>query len=327
MAQHASVSVATVSRVLNAPQTVSSETRRRVEEAIDSLSFRRSAAARAINSGRSYMVGALIPTLDNSIFARFLVSLEIELDAVGLSLIVASTRDDTEIEEVKAGKLIDIGAEALIVSGVSHSDGFGALVARADLPVVQISYHDPAAHLPTVGYDNAEAVALGLAHLRGLGHERIALIHGPTQTNDRTRARVIAARNLPGHDHLHFEQAALSVESARTATRAILAAGHGTTAILCFSDVLATGALFELQSHGLDVPRDISLMGMENLPSSAFTTPPLTSVDLQVSEMGTRTAQQIFARLEGRPAIDHVKLETRLVVRHTTARPCGFVRP
>ncbi|MEX0369856.1 MAG: LacI family DNA-binding transcriptional regulator, partial [Tateyamaria sp.] len=91
VARLSGVSVATVSRVMNAPRLVSDTTRTRVEDAIEALRFRPSAAARAINSGRSHIVGALVPTLDNSIFARFLVGLETQLDTFGLSLIVAST--------------------------------------------------------------------------------------------------------------------------------------------------------------------------------------------------------------------------------------------
>ena len=119
VAAAAQVSVATVSRVMNAPETVAEKTRARVEQAMQELRWLPSAAARAINSGRTRFVGALVPTLEHDIFARVLAGLERQLASHRLSLVVATTDDDPRIEAEKAQGLIDIGAEGLMVSGMT----------------------------------------------------------------------------------------------------------------------------------------------------------------------------------------------------------------
>ncbi|MEX0369096.1 MAG: substrate-binding domain-containing protein, partial [Tateyamaria sp.] len=279
--------------------------------------------ARAINSGRSHIVGALVPTLDNSIFARFLVGLETQLDTFGLSLIVASTGDDPGVELDKARALVDIGAEGLILTGITHADELHALLNRFELPTIAISYHDPNCVLPTVGYDNAAATRVGLEHLRGLGHARIAILHGPTQHNDRTRARVETIKQSTGATRHAFYEGPISIETGRDLARHALNDDFGCTAMLCFSDVLALGALFELQEQGVSVPDQMSLMGMENLPSSEHAPIPLTTVDLQVADMGVQAANALGQWVSQDQRPDHTCLHASLVQRQTTGPAPG----
>jgi LacI family transcriptional regulator len=318
VAKAAGVSVATVSRVLNSPSLVSDDTRTRVRSAIDTLHFVPSAAARAINSGRTKMVGALVPTLDNAIFASFLSCLEDGLGEYGLSLVVATTNGDEETEAVKAERLVDVGVEALIVSGVSHSAAFDDLVRRTRLPAIATSYFDAGYHLPTVGYDNAAAAAMALDHLTSAGHRDIAVLHGPTDQNDRTRARLRGLRDAAGEARLHFFATDLTMEGGTAATRAFLTSGVGCTALLCLSDVLAMSALFELRRHGLDVPGQLSVMGVDNLPAAAHTEPRLTTVRLPVSRMGHCTAHAVGEWIERQTIPKSLLLESSLVIRDST---------
>ncbi|MYI69541.1 MAG: LacI family transcriptional regulator, partial [Boseongicola sp. SB0673_bin_14] len=276
VAQMAGVSAATVSRVVNANALVSERTRVRVQAAIDALHFVPSAAARAINSGRTHVVGALVPTLDNAIFSRFLDALEEGLAGYGLSLVVATTKDDPDREAERARGLVDIGVEGLIVSGVTHSPVLDALIENRELPVVATSYFDPSYHLPTVGYDNERAARSALGLLRETGHQAIAVYHGPSAGNDRTRARLRAFRN-DSRAEFRFRAMPLDVLAASNAARHDFAEPSGTTAVLALSDVLAQGALFGLQTLGISVPGEVSVVGIDDLPSSAATTPALTT--------------------------------------------------
>jgi LacI family transcriptional regulator len=318
VAKTAGVSVATVSRVLNSPALVSEDTRTRVQTAIEALHFVPSAAARAINSGRTKIVGALVPTLDNAIFARFLSCLEEGLGAYGLSLVVATTDGDEGIEAVKAERLVNIGAEALIVSGVTHSAEFDELVRRTRLPTIATSYFDECYHLPTIGYDNAAASTMALQHLTSAGHRDIAVFHGPTEKNDRTRARLNGLRNSGRDVRLHFFAAEITMEGGAGATRAFLASGSKCTALLCFSDVLATSALAELRRHGLDVPGDLSVIGVDGLPASAYSEPKLTTVQLPVSRMGHETAHAVAGWIERQALPKSLLLDCGLVIRGST---------
>jgi LacI family transcriptional regulator len=318
VAKTAGVSVATVSRVLNAPAFVSEGTRTRVQSAIDALHFVPSAAARAINSGRTKIVGALVPTLDNAIFARFLSCLEEGLGTHGLSLVVATTDGDEGTEATKAERLVNIGAEALIVSGVSHSPAFNDLVRRTRLPAIATSYFDERYHLPTIGYDNAAASAMALQHLTSAGHRDIAVVHGPPEKNDRTRARLNGLRNAGRDVRLRFFATDISMEGGAGATRAFLASGFKCTALLCFSDVLAASALVELRRHGFDVPTDLSVIGVDDLPASAYSEPRLTTVRLPVSRMGHETADAVAGWIERQIVPRSLLLDCGLVIRGST---------
>ena len=323
VAARAGVSVATVSRVLNSPDKVATETRNRVEAAITQLRFIPSAAARAMNRGRSGTVAALLPTLDHSIYARVVNGLETRLAEKGLSLIVAQTGDDLQMELRRAREMVDIGAEALIVAGVTHDAGLYALMEQAQIPVVAISYFDRYARLPTVGYDNAAAARLAAAHLGELGHREIAVLHGPVATNDRMRQRK-ATLEMGDFDLVfRFLEVPISVEGGHAGVSELLYWQDRPTALLCFSDVIAHGAMARLQAEGWSIPGDVSVIGMEDLEGSRFTHPALTSVALSVERMGVETAEAVSSWLETDEAPEPVELATALVRRASTGQAPG----
>jgi len=319
VAAAAEVSVATVSRVLNAPGSVARDTRLRVEDAMARLHWTPSAAARAINSGRSRFVGALVPTLDHDIFARLLAELESRLAEHRLSLVVATTRGDPQTEARKAQGLLDIGAEGLLVSGAARAPEFHALIERTRLPAVATSWYDPGYALPTVGYDNRAAALMALRHLTDLGHRRIAVLHGPLATNDRTALRVTA---LEESDHdLVFHATGMTIADGRAATRAALAAPVRPTALLCLSDVQATGALQECLHAGIRVPEALSVIGTDDLPGSAHLYPALTTVHLPVGRMGRVAADAIAGWVEAQRRPEAQLLDIALMARDSTAAP------
>lgn len=320
VAKRSGVSVATVSRVLNSPLQVSVTTRERVQAAIDQLRFFPSPAARAINSGRTRLIGALVPTLDNAIFARFLDALQATLATRDLSLVVATTEGDPEAEAVKAQNLVECGAEGLVVSGLRRAEAFYVLVERAQVAVVATSFFDPGYKFPTIGYDNKRVSQTALEHLTTLGHRRIAVLHGPVENNDRTAAR-LSGLTLSAGLALSFHETELSVRGACAATAGLQDDLDSVTAILCLSDVLAMGALFELRRRGRIVPDEISVIGIDDLPSSEFVEPPLTTVRLEVSRMGETTGRAMADWIERGDMPSALHLDGELVVRQTTAPP------
>jgi len=321
VADRAQVSVATVSRVLNSPAVVSPDTRSRVQTAMAELKFVPSAAARAMNSGRSRVVAALLPTLDNAIYARVVNGLETGLNAHGLSLVVAQTRDDQDIKVARAKELINIGAEGFIVSGVTHSEAFHDLMEFSQLPVVAVSYFDPQNRIPTVGYDNWKAARVAADHLLDLGHRDIAVVLGPLDINDRTYRRY-QALTAPGQvGRFTFHEVEMSLGGGADAVNRILADRGDTTAILCFSDILAMGVLNQLHQAGLSVPNDISVLGIENLPAAQHTYPALTSVRMGVEKMGELAADALANWLETHERPQPVELDVALMERSSTAPP------
>lgn len=315
VADRAGVSVATVSRVMNAPASVKDKTRDRVEAAMDALNFVPSAAARATSTGRTRMIGALVPTLDNAIFARVLEQMEHVLAEEGFSLVVSATNGDKDREAERAHALINIGAEGLIVTGVDHSDQFDRIIARSQRPTVVISLFDAAYHLPTIGYDNTQVALDALTYLCELGHERIAILHGPIDTNDRTGARLRAIQ--ANFDFPSFEAPLVIAEGGRLLQEALR---DQPSALLSLSDVHATGALMECVRQGIKIPQDLSIMGIDDLPMSAHLQPTLSTMHLPVGLMGRKAAKAIADWVEEgkRPASEC--LPYQLTPRASTGR-------
>ncbi|WP_170406477.1 LacI family DNA-binding transcriptional regulator [Ruegeria arenilitoris] len=320
VAKAAGVSVATVSRVLNEPGIVKRDTLEKVQKAIADLRFVPSAAARAINSGRTRFVGALVPTLDNAIFARFLAALERKLSEDGLSLIVSTTESEPAVEAIKAKGLVDIGAEGLIVTGATHSDEFHSLIERTMIPTIITSYFDGTNPLPTIGYDNKAAAQLALQHLIELGHRQITVVHGPVHNNDRTLARLSGLRSVHWEGQFTTVETDISLRGGAEAAVRIVGNSAKTDAILCLSDVVALGVLFGLQSKGISVPEEISLMGLDDLPSSAVAVPSITTVHLPVSRMGERAAIALARWISTQERPEAEMLEAKLIERNSTIR-------
>lgn len=289
--------MATVSRVLNGSDKVVPETRDRIQTVIDQLGYMRNSAARALNSGRTMTVGAIVPTLEHAIFANFLHAIENRFSQQGYSLIVATSEWDPDIEVTKAQAMVDMGAEALVVSGAQHSVEFSSLVRRYDVPTVLTSYFDPNAALPTIGYDNEKVAQMAISYLANLGHSDIAVLHGPEANNDRTAARLEGILSHSADMQLHLIETTLDVQGGRAGAAVALSRHPSITAILGLSDLLAIGALFEAQDQGVSVPSALSIMGFDNLALGVATSPPLTTVRLGVSEMALRTADALCAHL------------------------------
>lgn len=312
----AGVSDATVSRALNRPETVSEATRKRIQAAIAETGYIPNPLAKAMVSGRTHTIGALVPTLDHAIFSKFLHALETELSAQSYNLVVAVTEGDNILELEKAKKLLSMGVEGLIVSGLSHNRQLLELAQRAAVSLVATSYYEPGASLPTIGYDNEGAAKLALSHLTSLGHRNIAVVHGPVSNNDRTQSRLQGLHDVSNEINLRFIETSLDY---RGGSDALHRWDREMTAILCLSDVLAMGALFRLQADGVQVPHDVSLMGFDNMDPSEFLTPPLTSLKLPIEEMGTATAKAVCEHLESGEPIASMELQTQLAVRASTA--------
>lgn len=319
LARATGLSVATISRVINGVAQVAEATRQKVLDAVAAQGYEPNAAARALSTRRSRTIGAVIPTLAHSIFATFLDGIERELALHGYALIIATTSGSAEREAARARELVHLGAEGLIVSGAVRHPQFEALIAAHRLPVVATSLYDPRCALPTIGYDNRALGRLALTHLHGLGHRRIGVLHGPLADNDRTRLRVAGVKAAAAGAALQFFETPLNATGGAAAARQALAARPACTALLCLSDVLALGALFEARRQGVPVPLKLSVMGFDDLDWAAVCEPALTTLGLPTAEMGERAARALVEHLDlGRP-IQAQRLSAELIERASTA--------
>ena len=330
VAREAGVSVATASRVLNGSPYVSPATREDVLRVFAKLEFAPDPLARALNAGGTNTIGAVIPTINHAIFAAFLEALEARLDANGYRLLIATTGMDPRVELERARSLLEMGARALIVTGLDHEPELTALAKRFGAPVVATSIYEDSAPLPTIGYDNVELGRQAMQHLLDLGHTDVALVSGPTAQNDRARFRIRGAESVGGGRSLRKIETELSVRGGVDAAKQALAWERRPTALLCVTDLVALGAMFELQRSGLLLPQDMSVMGFDHISWSEHSHPRLTCISLPVVAMGQESAQAICDFLEDGTPIPSVRLHGEIRIRGSTCRlpaPSGDSSP
>lgn len=321
VAREAGVSPATVSRAIAQPDLLSAETLARVRRAAERLGYRPDAAARALASGRSMTVGAVMPTLENAIFSKALQAMHGALAAEGYQLLVAS-HDYNPAAEVEAIRtLISRGVDGLILVGAERAPEASALLETIGAPVVFTWCAPPDA--AGIVVDNELAGTMAARHLIDLGHKRIGVITGGVRFNDRQRARLagvragMAAAGIVLPASLACEQAT-SVAGGRMGCAKLFELAEPPTAIIGGIDLVAIGCIVEAQSRGLSVPGDLSVASIDDLDMSAHISPSLTTVHIPTARIGAAAAVKIVSMLRGGagPSIECLPIE--LIVRRST---------
>lgn len=323
VAKLAGVSIATVSRVLSKPDVVRASTHERVMKAVRSLAYHPDAAARALVSGRTHTVGCVIPTLDHAIFARSTQAMQTALADAGFQLLVGSSNYEaqTELQVVRAFQ--QRGVDALVLVGTDHAPEMWDAVQSWGKPTVLTWSCD--ARLPSIGFDNAAIAKRMTQHLLSLGHERIAVVSGFTANNDRARSRIrgvqqaLAEQGLQLAPDLLIEQS-YNLHGGRQALRQLMQLKQPPTAIFCVMDLLAAGVLLEAQHLDIEVPRMLSVCGIDNHELAEAISPGLTTISLPTPELGKITADSVLKALSGEPIAKRTVLDFELIERGSTAK-------
>ncbi len=327
VADRAGVSTATVSRVLNRQGRFSRETEARVSQAVAALGYVPHAAARALASRRSRTVGAVTAALDNPIFARGVQALENRLERSGYGLLIAGSDYEADRELKQVRTMVERGIDAIMLQGDSHLPEVYDLLRRKGIAYINTWVYDPASPHPCCGFDNEQAGRNVADYLLDLGHTEIAMVAGISEGNDRARNRIAGVRAALEARGLTLDDARIverpySVSDGRDGLRALLRRpGPRPTAVIGGNDLLAIGVILEAQQSGLAVPDALSVAGFDDIELAANIAPSLTTIHVPVEEICTLAGDYLVARIEGRPARDHVALEARLVVRQSTTRP------
>lgn len=323
VARDAGVSPATVSRAIAQPELLSPDTLARVSASAQRLGYLPDGAARALASGRSKTIGAIVPTLDSAIFARALQAMQVTLAQSGYLLLVASHEGSPAAETQAVRALLGRGVDGLMLVGAERALETTALLKASGLPIVLTWCGD--GHFTAVTIDNARAGRLAAEHLIGLGHRRIGMITGHLQFNDRQRARLIGARtalvkaglSLP--DSLVVEQA-LTLAGGRAGCAMLLELDAPPTALIGGIDLFAIGCLEEAHARGLAVPTNLSVVGIDGLDMSAHVSPGLTTVNVPTGRIGNLAAQTLVAMIAHQTVDREMILPVELVVRRSSQR-------
>ena len=326
VARVAEVSLATASRALSTPHLLKPATLARVQEAARLLGYMPHGAARALASRRTHTIGAIIPTLDNAIFASSTQALQRELGEQGYQLLLGSHEYDSDREVKVTRALLERGVDGLVLVGTDHSPELYQLLVGFRSPYVLTWSLDESNHHHCVGFNNREAAARVAQYLYGLGHREFAMISGFAAHNDRARDRITGVREALSARgiQLGFQrvvETSFSVQSGREALRAVLQSAPRPSAVICGNDVLAQGVLIEALALGIDVPGLLSITGFDDMELAAQLPPGLTTVRIPTAEIGRRTALHLLARLSGEKTERRTELAVELIVRGSTAPP------
>ena len=302
VARLAGVCNATASRALARPAAVSAETHKRVAAAAQQLGYVPDGAARALRAQRTLTVGAILPTLDNQLFAKVTHALQKTLDASGYLLLLACHESDLKNELKVARSLIARGVDGLVLIGAEHDEALYALLADSGIPYLLMLSLDRSGRHPCVGFDNRVAATRMANYLIDVGHREIAVISGSTAGNEAERVAgardALTARGIELPPERVIE-APHTLAAGRAAMREFLAAAARPTAVICTNDVLAMGAVIECHAQKVAVPDAMSVTGFDDVEAASILVPALTTVRVPMRELGCAAAHQMLARLHG----------------------------
>jgi alanine racemase len=328
IAAHAGVSEATVSRVLNDKPGVSDGARSAVLVALDVLGYERPSRLRRRSSG---LVGVVVPELENPIFPAFAQVIDDALSSRRYTPVLCTQSPGGISEDEYVESLLDHGVAGIIFVSGRHADRaadhgrYKALIDRG-LPVVFVNGHAEGLDAPFLSTDDHEAMTLAVNHLVQLGHTRIGLAGGPRRYMPALRKRegfVAALGRGLGLSAAEAEdwivEALYTLEGGAAATRRLLE--RGATAVVCGSDPMALGAVRAVREAGLEVPRDVSVVGFDDSRLTQFFDPPLTTVRQPVQTIGLAAVDALVDAIDGQPSPSHEYLfRPELVLRSTTGR-------
>ncbi len=326
VAQNAGVSTATVSRCLNTPNQVSDSTREKVMEVVKKLGYTPNFGAQALAAKRTNTFGAIVPTMSNAIFATGLQAFQEELGKQGATLLLASSSYNKEQEEEQIRSLVSRGADGLLLIGTQRSEAVYRFLEDRQIPfVITWNYH----HHKTrscVGFDNSRAsYNLAMKAIK-LGHRKFAVISSYKDTNDRAAARVLGICNALDDgdidsDNLKIIECEYSIENGSQSFAQIMQSADKPTIVMCGNDVLAAGAVKMAHKMGLNVPKNVSITGFDDIELASVIEPELTTVHVPHRTMGKIAAKILLKQINDKSHHETIKLETRITQGKSLAKP------
>lgn len=333
VAREAGVSVKTVSNVASNYVHVSEGTRRRVQEAIDRLGYRMNRTAQSLRTGKTNAVGLALPTLENPYFAGLAQMVMRRAEDFGLTVLIELTDGDREKEHAVLSGPLRTMTDGLMLStiGVPENE-FQTL--KVDFPLVVLGDQEFGGDVTQVTMANVEGAKAATEFLLDKGASRIALLGGHPQGASTARLRqqgyeeALKVRGLELDTELVLATREWSRESGYIAVDQALSRGVEFDAVFALNDALALGALHAASSRGLNIPGELQVIGFDNLAESAYSNPPLTTVDPR-ADLIARDALTILANMIHDPTLidrKDVKVEPSSIVSRASTRPLSQAR-
>jgi LacI family transcriptional regulator len=329
IARKLKLSAMTVSRALRDSADVSEKTRQRVLACAKSLDYRPNRWARSLVTRQSMVIGVVIPDISHSFFAEITHGIEEIVEQAGYDILLCHSRNDSEREISEIRMLVGSRVDGLIVASVQperSADAFLDLRAR-NIPFVLVDRFFPGHAFPSVHADDRSIGRMATNFLIDLGHRRLAHIAGPAVSPGSLRRRgFLDSLKAAGiaRTHAPIVQGDFSFEAGRKAMSALLEEDQRPAAVFASNDPMAIGAVHACREAGLEVPKDISIVGVGNIEGDQHPTPFLTTVDWPRDELGRTAARLLLEAFAAKPEVNPVRIfKSRLLVRKSTAPPTG----
>jgi len=325
VARHAGVSVGTVSNVINHPDAVSEETRRRVQASIEQLGYVRSEHARQLRAGDSRIIGLLVLDMGNPFFAQLAHGAELAARRAGLGVMVCDSNHDSQNEADYLALFLSQRLRGVLLTPADATGQTVDAFRKHHMPFVLVDRVGVGGTECSVSVDDVAGGTLAIRHLAAAGHRRIAFVSGAIhlqQIRDRKAGALaaLAEAGIPPDALLEVPAGTLDVAAGRDAGARLLGLPQRPTAVFCANDLLALGVLQALFTAGVDVPTDMAIIGYDDIEFAAAAAVPLSSVRQPAAAMGALAAELLLEETtHDRPHThQQVVLQPKLVVRGST---------
>jgi LacI family transcriptional regulator len=329
IARELGVSVVTVSKALRNHPDISKATRERIHLKVKELGYRPNLTARSLVTGRSSLIGLIVPDLIHPFFAEVAKSLSLAVRQQGYFLVMSSSEEDQELEQQEVEHMLAHRLDAMVIASCQTDAEYLRKIQAGDTPLILVDrfFKNLPGHF--VGSDDYNAGKLAAEHLLAVGCKRPAHIRGPENSVGQRRLKGFADTlkkqgvPLPEEYILRVSQVdAAGRSNGMDALRRLKQLRRIPDGVFCYNDVIAVGVINEAQNHGIQVPDDLAVIGCGNLHYDEEIRVPLSSIDQRSSEIGGRTAKLILEILTSEEPGDYrnIVLQPRLVARASTAR-------
>lgn len=304
VARESGVSVATVSRVINAKGPVREATALRVRETVQRLGYAPHHAARSLTTRRTRTLGVVLPEMHGDFFSELIRGADLAARAAGYHVLVSGSHSDIgelgNVLEALHGRI-----DGLVLMTPGDGGGAPARNLPRRVPVVLLNDPEDGGVYDSIRVDNRRGARMAVDHLLDHGHLRIALVAGPAANSDAAARRrgyrdAFVARGLEPAADLELP-GDFREESGFRAGVLLATRAQRPTAVFAANDAMAIGCLAALRDHGLRVPEDISLVGFDDVPIARFLTPALTTVRVPIAEVGGRAIERLLETVDGGP--------------------------
>lgn len=334
VAKRANVSITTVSHIINKTRYVSDELTERVNKAMEELDYQPNSLARGLRSGKTKIIGLVIPDISNQFFAEISRKIEDRGFEIGYSVILCNTDDDPNKEKIYIDVLTGKKVEGIIfISTIVESNNLEKTI-ESNIPIVVVDRDIKDIDSDLILVDNSIGGYKATKYLLELGHKRIACIAGPSRITPSAQRvggykKALEEAKIPFDADLVVD-GDFRYESGNKAMRKLLALPEPPTAVFACNDMMALGAFQAINDSGLKIPDDISVVGFDNVPFSQAVYPTLTTMAQPIYEMADAIVDMLIERIriqrqrmrpdEQVPEYKHIVFETKLIERDSCKR-------